>query len=280
MDSNYSLDVNRRHWDARAEAHASSPDYEVDRFLADPTHLSDVVRFDRPLLGDVSDLRAVHLQCHIGTDTVSLARLGARMTGLDFSRRSLDQAEALARRTATPIDFVHSTVAAALDALEPKSFDLVYTGIGALCWLPHIDVWAHVVAGLLAPGGRLFVREGHPVLWALDYERTDGILALEHPYFETADPVVDTTEGTYVTVDTAVSEPENHTWNHALGEIVTALLAEGLAVTGLVEHACVPWNPLPAGHLDQGDDGQWRLRDRADRLPLTFTLQAVSPSVP
>ena len=141
-------DVNRANWDDRAQAHAASRDYDLAAFAADPRHLSHVVRFDLPLLGDVSGLRGVHLQCHIGTDTVSLARLGATMTGVDFSPRSLEQARMLAERSGTPVDFVESDVYGAVDVLEAGSFDLVYTGIGALCWLPDLRRWGRTVVRL------------------------------------------------------------------------------------------------------------------------------------
>jgi len=272
-----SREVNRRAWDEVAPAHAASPDYGIQRLLADPQALSDVVRFDAPRLGDISGLRGVHLQCHIGTDTLSLHRMGARMTGLDFSTASLGQARILAAQAGADIDFVEAEVTQAATVLPSGAFDLVFTGIGALCWLPDIRPWARTVAGLLRPGGRLFLREGHPVLWALDYERTDDELVLRYPYVETADPVIDDEEGSYVEIDVELRNTVSHTWNHGLGEIVTALLAEGLVITGLEEHLSVPWNPLPAGLMDRGDDGEWRLRDRPERLPLTYTLQAIRP---
>jgi 2-polyprenyl-3-methyl-5-hydroxy-6-metoxy-1,4-benzoquinol methylase len=274
-DLDRSRDVNRLHWDERAPAHAASADYGVARFVDDPTHLSDVVRFDLPRLGDLTGLRGVHLQCHIGTDTISLARLGARMTGLDFSATSLDEARHIAERAGADVDYVQADLYEAAQVLEPGSFDLVYTGIGALCWLPDIRRWAQVVSTLLRPGGRLFVREGHPVLWALDYERSDGELVLHYPYRETADPVIDATEGSYVEIDTDLRHVENHSWNHGLGEIVTALLDAGLVLTQLVEHDSVPWNPLPDGVMRLDEGGEWRLIDRPERLPLTYTLQAV-----
>lgn len=273
----HSREVNRRHWDERAPAHAASPDYGVARFADDPAHLSDVVRFDLPLLGEISGLRGVHLQCHIGTDTVSLARLGARMTGLDFSAVSLEEARRIARLAGADVDFVQADVMDAGSVLGPGRFDLVYTGIGALCWLPDIRRWASVVTSLLSPGGRLFVREGHPVLWALDYERTDGQLVINHPYRETADPVIDTSEGSYVDVHAELQNVENHSWNHGLGEIVSALLDAGLVLTQLVEHESVPWNPLPEGMMQLDEGGEWRLVDRPERLPLTYTLQARKP---
>jgi SAM-dependent methyltransferase len=175
------LDVNRATWDERAPAHAASPDYGVKRFVEDPDFLSDVVRFDLPRLGDVRGLRGVHLQCHIGTDTISLARLGARMTGLDLSPASLEQARLLSEQAGPHVDFVEAELYAAVDVLGAEAFDLVFTGIGALCWLPSVDRWANTVARLLAPGGRLFLREGHPMLWTLEYERPDKLLVAEYP---------------------------------------------------------------------------------------------------
>lgn len=183
-------ELNRANWDERAAPHAASPGYEVDRFASDPAFLSKVVRFDLPLLGDIAGLRGVHLQCHIGTDTVSLARLGADMTGLDFSPASLAQARQVAGLAGADVRFAEAEVYDAVTVLGAQSFDLVYTGIGALGWLPDIRRWAGVVAGLLRPGGRLFIREGHPMLWALDDARDDGLLVVDYPYFEREEPIV------------------------------------------------------------------------------------------
>lgn len=269
------LTVNRANWDERAAAHAASSDYGFATFAADPAHLSDVVRFDLPLLGDIAGRRGVHLQCHIGTDTVSLSRLGARMTGLDFSGESLKQARALAAAAKADIPFVQSDVYAARDALDGE-FDLVFTGIGALGWLPDIKRWASTVASLLAPGGRLFIREGHPVLWSLEYERTDDVIALSEPYFEQSEPQIYDEPGTYVDTDHQFVNTVTHEWNHALSEIVTAVLESGLTLTGLVEHQSVPWNALP-GRMRKIDNGEWQLTNRPERLPHTYTLQARKP---
>jgi SAM-dependent methyltransferase len=267
-------DDNRANWDERVPAHVASSFYCVPRFLAEPDYLSDVVQFDRPLLGDIAGLRGVHLQCHIGTDTVSLARLGASMTGLDFSGPAVEAATRLAAATGADATFVQSDVYAAADVLEAGAFDLVYTGIGALCWLPDIRRWAGVVATLLRPGGRLFVREGHPMLWTLD-DRDDDLL-VKYPYFEQPEPLTWTEGGTYVDTDQAFTQNVSHEWNHGLGEIVTALLNQGLAVTGLVEHDSVPWNAFP-GRMEQIEGNEWRLADRPARLAHSYTLQAVKP---
>jgi SAM-dependent methyltransferase len=269
-----SLEVNRLSWDERAPAHAASPDYAVQRFVDDPRFISDVVRFDRPRLGDVAGLDGVHLQCHIGTDTLSLARLGARMTGLDFSPAALEQARRLVAAAGPPVDFVESDLYSAVGALGADRFDLVYTGIGAICWIPEIQRWAAVVAGLLRPGGRLFIREGHPVLWSLADPRPDGMLAIEHPYFEQPEPMVWEEGGTYVQTDVEFQHNVSHEWNHGLGEIVTALLDHGMRLTMLVEHDSVPWEAQP-GLMEQIGNGEWRLADRPERLPHSYTLQAV-----
>ena len=266
------LEINRAMWDERAPAHAGSPGYAVQRFAEDPQHLSEVVRFDLPLLGDISGLRALHLQCHIGTDTVSLARLGARMTGLDFSPAAVEQATALASAAGADVDFVQADAYSAVDVLGAGGFDLVFTGIGALCWLPDIDRWAEVVSRLLRPGGRLFLREGHPMLWALDEARTDGLL-IDYPYFEQPEPLVFDEEGTYVETDVTFTHNKSHEWNHGLGEIVTALIDHEMTITGLTEHQSVPWEALP-GQMTKGDLGEWHLTDRPWRLAHTYTLQA------
>jgi SAM-dependent methyltransferase len=268
------LSVNRLNWDERAPAHAASPDYGVEQFVSDPAHLSQVVRFDLARLGDVRGLRGVHLQCHIGTDTLSLARLGARMTGLDLSPAALAEGRRLAERAGAEIDFVEADTYSAVEVLGREQFDLVFTGVGALCWLPDVDRWAQVVADLLRPGGRLFLREGHPVLWALADARPDGLLVLEYPYFEHEQAQVWDEPGTYVETDVEFRHNVTHSWNHGLGEIVTALLDRGMAITMLVEHDTVPWEALP-GQMERLGDGEYRVTERPERLPHSYTLQAV-----
>jgi len=267
-------EVNRAYWNDRAPAHAASPGYDVQRFVDDPAFLSDVVRFDVPRLGDIAGLTGIHLQCHIGTDTISLARLGARMTGLDLSDASIGQARTIAGLAKADVTFVEGEVYSAPELLDAASFDLVYTGIGALCWLPDIRRWAGVVRALLKPGGRLFIREGHPVLWALDETRTDDLLVMQFPYFETAEALASDDDNTYVEVDRPFHATRSLSWNHGIGEIVTALLDAGLRLTMLVEHDTVPWTALPGQMVDTGS-GEWALADRRWRAPMSYTLQAV-----
>lgn len=282
------LDLNRTNWDSRATVHAKG--YGIDRLLADPTALSEVVAFDRPRLGDIAGLDVVHLQCHLGTDTLSLARLGARVTGVDLSGTSLEEARSLAQRAGADIEYVQSDVYAAPEALGGRQFDVVYTGIGAICWLPSIQRWAQTVAALLRPGGRLFIRDGHPVLNAAmamtvvaehpDREQQPWMtgpggttVALELPYYEQVEPLVWNDEYTYAG-DEKVAQPRSMEWNHGIGEIVTAVLDAGLELTSLTEHDSVPWDALPGFMVLDEDINEYRLRERPERLPASFTLTA------
>ena len=264
-------DVNRANWDDRVPVHLASDYYSVQRYLAEPDFISDVVRFDLPRLGDVSGLRGAHLQCHIGTDTVSLARLGASMTGLDFSGAAVEAAQELASSTKADATFVQSDVYRAAEVLGAGEFDLVYTGVGSLSWLPDIHRWGGVVADLLRPGGRLFIREDHPVL--LSAKVRDGLLTLERPYFEQAEPNVGRSGGTYAGADAKLAHTVTKWWNHGIGQIITSLLDGGLRITGFTEHDSIPWSALP-GAMEPIGEGEYRLIDRPQRLPHTYTLQA------
>jgi SAM-dependent methyltransferase len=270
MSDDY-LRINLANWNSRV------PHHERGYGLAehhDPAHLSQVVRFDLPRLGDIAGLDAVHLQCHIGTDTVSLAKLGARMTGLDFSEPALEVARRLAVECGHTIEYVCSDVYAAVEVLGRERFDLVYTGIGALCWLPDVRRWAQVVADLLRPGGRLFIREGHPMLWALCDPRPDGLAVVEFPYFEVEGGTSFSEPVSYVEHEGELESPDIVSFNHGMAETINALWAAGLQLTMFVEHDSVPWNAL--GDAMVADEaGEYRMRDQPERLAASYTLQAV-----
>ncbi len=261
--------INMANWNSRVPFHEAG--YELELF-DDPKHLTSVVQFDLPLLGDISGLRGVHLQCHIGSDTLSLSRLGAHMSGLDFSAPALDVARRLAARHEHTIEYVESDLYGALDVLAAESFDFVFTGIGALCWLPDIQRWAGVVAALLKPGGFLFIREGHPVLWSMSDPRADELLVMEFPYFENEGTVF-TEATTYVEHTGELSAPTIVSFNHGLAEIFNALWNAGLHITVFEEHQSVPWNPL-GDVMEEYQRGEWRLRSQRSRIPLTYTLRA------
>ncbi len=215
------------------------------------------------------------------------------MSGVDLSGQSLHHARHLAAQAGAAIDYVQSDVYNAPEALGGRTFDLAYTGIGALCWLPDIRRWARTVAALLRPGGRLFVRDGHPLLNSLIVQEVgkdaperaqqefitpagSSTPALELSYFEQESPVAWVEDYTYAG-DELISSPLSLEWNHGIGEIVTAVLEAGLTLTGLWEHDSVPWEALP-GLMDlDAATGEYRLRDRPERLAASFTLTATRP---
>lgn len=266
------LRINLANWNSRVAHHVAG--YDLDAFRDDPGHISAVVSFDLPRLGDITGLDVVHLQCHIGSDTLSLHRLGPRrVTGLDFSQPALDAAAALALSTGADIGYVCSDLYAAVETLGAEQFDLVYTGIGALCWLPDVRGWAQVVADLLRPGGRLFIREGHPVLWSLCDPRPDQLLVIEYPYFEVAGGTAFSNSKTYVDHEDDLSAPDIVHFNHGLGEILTAVADAGLRLVSFEEHRSVPWNALGDAMVDDGA-GEFQLRESPERLAASYTLQA------
>lgn len=270
--------VNQRNWDAVVPDHLVA--YGVDDFVADAGQVSSVVRDDLAAMarllpgGSPAGLDLVHLQCHIGLDTLSWARLGARVTGIDFSPAATAAARETAARAGLAATFLDSDVDHALDVC-PDRFDVVYTGIGALCWLPDLDRWARVVAGLLRPGGVFHVRDAHPALYAVDADRTDGELVLTRSYFGSDVARHHRHTSTYADVEVAEEHADTYEWQHDLGEVVQALLDAGLRVTALAEGRSLPWPALPQMVRD---GASWVLPDGADRLPLTFSVTATLPA--
>jgi len=223
-------------------------------------------------VGDVRCRSLLHLQCHFGLDTLSWARLGATVTGVDFAPRAVAIATDLAARAGLAARFVEADLYAVPDVL-PERFDVVYTGGGALCWLPDMRRWGAVVARMLAPGGILVMREAHPMLAALEDERTDPQLVVERPYFEQAEPSRWDAEPSWL----ADAQPVTpyYDWNHGLGEVVSALLDAGLTIEQLREHRTCLWQALP--FMVEDAQGWWRLPDRAERLPLMYSIRARKP---
>ncbi|SPJ85576.1 uncharacterized protein FTOL_11357 [Fusarium torulosum] len=271
--------MNRASWNERAPAHVTSPDYEIDEHIRDASFIGHVVQFDRPYLGDLTGLDCIHLQCHIGTDTLGLARLGAAsVTGLDFSATAITAARELAAQTAgsggEKLKFVEASLFNALDILSPGTFDLVYISIGSLCFMPKIKDWAKIVTGLLKPGGRLFLREFHPVLWSLD-RKSPQDLVISTPYFEREEPTILEAPKSYADLS-----PQNFSltkfavYNHGIGEVIQALLEEGMKLTLLKEHQSAPLLGM-LRQLMVKEKGEYSLEDRPWRLPLSYTIQAV-----
>ncbi len=261
---------NRDNWDDRVAVHLQG--YGVQRYVEDPSHLSDVVRYDSEALGDLTDKRVAHLQCHIGTDTISLARLGASVVGLDFSEKAVVAARDLSKTVGADTSFVCASVYDAAEALDEK-FDLVYTSVGAINWLADLDQWARAISGLLDPGGRFFIRDTHPMLWI--FEETDGEIRPTYDYFAHPDsPLSLDNSETYVEGDTSgITHTRQHEWNHPISEIINALASNGLFVTSMAEHQGIDWEFVPSA-VKEGK--QWFLPGPLrQQVPMMFSLSAV-----
>ncbi|UJR81720.1 class I SAM-dependent methyltransferase [Sandaracinus amylolyticus] len=270
-------DTNQRNWDERARIHARSKLYDLDGFVAGAPSIW-LHPCERVELGSVEGRSVCQLQCHLGVETLSWARLGAsRVVGLDFSRDAIATARDLAERCglADRARFVESDVHDAERALGDEApFDVVYVSVGAICWLPSIARWARIVRALLKPGGVLYVREVHPMMNGV-FER-DGKLVLEGPYFEREEPTRWDDGTTYTEGRPQLENVTSFEWAHGLGEIVQALLDVGLVIEMLHEHRDAKYQPFES--MTRGDDGLWRLPEaHRDWLPLTFTLRARLP---
>ncbi len=270
--------ANFENWQDRVPVHVGPGGYDLADF-DDPDHLSRVVRFDQPRLGDITGLDVVHLQCHIGTDTVSLDRLGAAsVTGYDFSPAALDAARALARRAGSRATFVTGELYDAVTALGTARFDLVFTGIGALIWLPDIAGWAQVVEELLRPGGRLFLREAHPMLLSIDEDAVRDAISVRYPAFGSIGANRFDETVSYEGDGTPLNHTTTYQWHWNISEVVTALLEAGMRIDSLVEHPTVPWNALDGAMVTVPPLGEYALADRPERLACTYTLQASRPA--
>lgn len=266
--------TNRDNWEDRVPLHEEA--YGLGA-LDDPGYLTPVVRTDLEALapfvpgGTVAGLGVCHLQCHIGTDTVSLARAGARVTGLDFSPSALASAAGLAEKLGLKVAWVEADVLEARRAVS-GDFDVVYTSIGTITWLPDLAQWASQVAALLKPGGTFYIRDGHPALYAVD-EDAEG-LQLRYPYFNRGRAQVWDEESTYVGGG-KVSHSRTYQWAHPLSDIINSLIGAGLQLLRLDEGTTLPWKFSPR-MVDVPDGYAWPEAER-DLVPCTYTLVARKP---
>ena len=260
-------DLNRRWWDERAPVHVASDFYDVAGFLADPD-ASTLRPFEIDEVGDVAGRSLVHPQCHFGLDTLSWARRGARAVGLDFSAPAVEAARGLARRAALDAEFVAGDVYDAVDLVGGRTFDVVYTGLGAITWLPDIARWARVMAELTAPGGFLYLAEFHPVHMILG----DDDLTVRRPYFHDPDDPLEFDEpGTYADLAAATEHNRTVEWTHGLGAVVTAVIDAGLTVELLREH---DHTLFPRWPFLVERDGAYRMPDGMPSLPLMYSMRA------
>jgi SAM-dependent methyltransferase len=266
MNDHARMEANRRLWDDRVDVHHRSDYYDVESFRGGRSTLRSV---ELEELGEVDGRSLLHLQCHFGLDTLSLARMGARVTGVDFS----EPAVALARTLAAELDiearFIQSNVYELTRVLH-EQFDVVFTSYGTLTWLPDIPGWARVVARFLRPGGTFVFVDGHPIPSCL--EEVDGRLEVQHSLFRD-EPWELLTRTTYAGSEVLPVARENFQWPWTVGGMMSALIDAGLRVQRLRELPIDTWRRFPS--MTQGGDGWWRLP--GDPLPLLVACTAVKP---
>ncbi|MFX1577096.1 MAG: class I SAM-dependent methyltransferase [Promethearchaeota archaeon] len=266
MDDYY--EVNKRRWNELVAIHAKSDEYDLKGFLAGNTSLHQV---ELDALGNLSGKSLLHLQCHFGLDTLSLARLGAQATGVDFSDKAIEFAQALAQQVEVDANFICSNIYDLTDVLEGE-YDIVFTSFGVLCWLADIKTWAHIIAHFLKPGGMFLLVEGHPFFWVVDNDHPDT-LQIKYPYWHSKEPLSYDEDGTYVDVDAKLTNTKGYEWNHTVSDVLNALIQAGLVITEIQEFPHLPWKPCPLAKKNQ--QGEWHLD--GDLLPLSWSVKAVKP---
>jgi SAM-dependent methyltransferase len=263
------MDINRLKWDESVPLHVASPLYDVPAFRVGGETLESL---ELEELGHVRGLSLLHVQCHFGLDTLSWARHGARVTGVDYAPAAVATARELARETGTPARFVESNVYDLPKRLRGH-FDIVYTAKGALCWLPDLERWARILGGFLRPGGRLYVLDDHPLSDLYGEDRSKG-LRLEASYFR-GRARREYYDGTYAT-SVRMRHRTSYSWIHPLGELVSAITGARLRVDYMHEFPYTYWKKFPS--MVKRPGGGWQLPKKDVQLPLMFSLQATKPA--
>jgi SAM-dependent methyltransferase len=265
------LEANRRHWDEVVSIHAASDFYDVASFKAGASGLNQL---ELEEVGDVKGKSLLHLQCHFGQDTLSWAREGAIVTGVDFSEQAIDTARALAADIDTDARFVVSNLYSLPDNLTGQ-FDIVFTSYGVLGWLPDISRWGQVVAHFIRPGGTFYIVEFHPFAWVFDDAPGATALDVRYSYFPSPEPLRSDDDGTYVDRTAQLEHRTTYNWAHPLGEIVGALIDAGLHIEFLHEFPFSPYQCWP--FTEVAADGTARLTSHDGSVPLLFSIRATKP---
>ena len=265
-------EVNRAWWDERVPIHVGSAFYDVEGFRAGGSSLRP---FEVDEVGDVTGKRLVHLQCHFGLDTLSWARAGASVVGLDFSPPAVEAGASLASETGLDARFVCANLYDAAEALNGERFEIVYTGLGALNWLPDLPRWGGIVAELLKPGGILYLAEFHPFTWVFG----DDTLEVEYDYFHRpeGESFDDGEQGSYADMTIPTRNNATVEWAHTISDVISVVLGAGLQLELLHEH---DYTLFPRfNHLELDAEALsagviYRQPKGTPRLPLMYSLRA------
>lgn len=257
------LQINRDAWNQRTALHLKSEFYDLPGFLAGKLSLNPI---ELALLGDVKGKSVLHLQCHFGQDSLSLARLGARVTGVDLSDQAVAQAQNLALQTQADARFICSDVYDLPKQLD-EQFDMVFTSYGTIGWLPDLDRWAQTIHQFLKPGGKFVFVEFHPVVWMF----SNDFKSIAYRYFKSY-PIVETETGSYAATEAPV-ELTSVTWNHGLGEVMGSLLRQQLQITHFEEFDYSPYNCFEGA--EEVAPSQFRIAHLGDKIPMVYALTAM-----
>lgn len=263
------LQTNLAHWNELTLIHARSAFYDLAGFKAGKSSLKPIEVRE---LGDVTGRSLLHLQCHFGMDTLSWARRGARVTGVDFSDQAIATARSLSQELDIAADFLCSDIYSLPTRLSDK-FDIVFTSYGVLCWLPNLAPWAQVGAHFLKLGGIFYIVEEHPLANIFEDDATTGGIKVAYSYFHSPEPLQWEGEGTYADRTATVEHRITYEWMHSLSDILNALTAVGLRIEFLHEFPYLMYGKFAC--MEEGEDGWWRFKDRKINIPLIFSLKAV-----
>ncbi len=255
--------ANRDGWNLRTPVHLRSGFYEIEEFARGATSLRCVELAE---LGDVAGKRLLHLMCHFGQDTLSLARMGAQATGIDFSEAAIEAARGLSRRIGVPAEFICGNVYDTRKIIK-GTFDIVYTSYGVVGWLPDLKEWGRIIAAALRPGGVFYIAEFHPFVWTLDgkFEK------FQYSYFHSDTPLEFDMQGTYADRGADIRY-KDFNWIHSLGDVVNALIANGLEIEFLHEFPFTVYDCFP--NLESIGDHQWQFRHLQGTIPYLFSIRA------
>ncbi len=266
------IDENKRRWNELADVHFKSEYYNVDEFRRGGISLSQL---EVQEVSNVKGKKLLHLQCHFGKDTLSWARLGAEVTGVDFSPRAIELARQLSNELGLKATFIQSDIMElpTIDnsLLVPHSFDIVFTSHGSIYWLPDLKKWAEVISLYLKRGGVFYIVDSHPTAFMFDDEDPKG-LKLRYPYFHQKEPIKSIVDGSYASGDPAIKSNIEYGWPHNLSYIVNNLIQNDLEILFINEYSIASWKMYP--FLKPLENGWWYLPVDFPQIPLTFSIKA------
>jgi len=261
------MKVNLKRWNETSQIHAQSKEYDLEGFMKGRNSLYSL---EEEALGDVSGKTLLHLQCQFGMDTLSWARLGAEVTGVDYSDVAIDLANSINKELKLPAKFICSNIYDLPEVLD-EQFDIVFTSYGVLTWLPDIKKWGEIVARYLKLGGVFFIAEFHPFSMIFDEEHKSD-LVYKYPYFHTKIPMHFQSEYTYTDSEKLVDNVDAYEWQHSFADIINSLLQAGLTIQEVKEYPFTCFGHFP--FVEKCDDGYWRIKNNEYEIPLMFSIKA------